>query len=253
MEQTLLVCKHLYRTKFEYERYQGNDDILALVEKGSFRLSDGTGEVTVSELEAVCFKAGKLYERYVTEPVILYLFRYRGGNSCLPSGKLTFRDRDRVRSTIRLLQGLDSGNYQDEHGIREALFWDLINQYRLENPADPQNLESTDPVIAKALTELQSSLHKKVDLRALAEKYYLSYVQFSRRFKVVMDMTPQEYITDLRLKKAKTLLADSDLTVKEIARSCGFANEYYFSNFFHKHLSMAPSAFRKMEKTTEKL
>lgn len=253
MEQTLLACKHLYRSKFEYEHYQGKDDILALVEKGSFRVNDGTGETSVSELEAVCFKAGKHYERYVTEPVVLYLFRYRGGNSILPSGKLTFRDRDRIRSTIRLLRGVEDAPCYDEHGARELLFWDIVNQYRLENPAVLQNQGDTDPVVAKALTELQSSLHKKVELRALAEKYYLSYVQFSRRFKAVMDMTPQEYITDLRLKKAKTLLADSDLTVKEIARSCGFANEYYFSNFFHKHQSMAPSQFRKTEKTTEKL
>lgn len=253
MEQKLLACKHLYRTKFEYEHYQGKDDILALVEKGSFRVNDGTGEAVVSELEAVCFKAGRQYERHVTEPVVLYLFRYQGVSSNLPSGKLTFRDRDRIRSTIRLLQAVENTPCYDVHGARELLFWDMVNQYRLENPTGSSNQGDTDPVIAKALMELQGGLDKKIELHTMAEKYFLSYVQFSRRFKAVMGMTPQEYVTDLRLKKAKTLLADSDLTVKEIARSCGFANEYYFSNFFRKHLSAAPSEFRKAEKTTEKL
>ena len=40
------------------------------------------------------------------------------------------------------------------------------------------------------------------------------------------------------------LLTDTDLLIKEIAYACGFENEYYFSNFFKKHTTLSPSAFR---------
>lgn len=251
VDQTLLVCKHLQRNHFEHERYQGKDDILALVEKGSFFVNDGTGEQLISELEAVCFKAGQFYERHVVEPVVLYLFRYQGGNNALPSGRLTFRDQERVRSTIHLLQAAEE--HPNELSCKQILFRDLVNQYLLENPTGARALADRDPVISGAVQELQANLYKKQDLRALAEKNYLSYVQFSRRFKAAMGVTVQEYMAQLRLKKAKTLLADSDLPVKEIARSCGFANEYYFSNFFRKHTGTTPTAFRSLEKSMEGL
>lgn len=251
MGQSLLVCKCVQREKFDYEVYTGSDDILALTVSGSFWVDDGSGRQTVSALEAVCFKEGKTYERKVLEPVTLYLFRFPGGNM-LPSGRLTFRDTGRIRSTIALLQAADSGE-QNEYEFQQALFNDIVNQYRLENPMSVQPAAEGDPVVAQAVAYINDNLHKKLKLTALADASYLSYVQFSRRFKAAVGMTVQEYITDLRLKKAKTLLGDSELPVKDVARSCGFANEYYFSNFFREHQNLSPTKFRTLAKSTEKL
>ena len=50
------------------------------------------------------------------------------------------------------------------------------------------------------------------------------------------------------LPMAKTLLSDTDIYIRDIAFRCGFENEYYFSNFFKKHTSYSPSAFRKLSK-----
>lgn len=251
MGQTLLVCKCVQRDKFDYEVYNGSDDILALTVSGSFWVDDGSGRQTVSALEAVCFKEGKTYERKVLEPVQLYLFRFPGGNM-LPSGRLSFRDTGRISSTIALLQTA-GGSEQNELEFQQALFNDIVNQYRLENLTVIPAAAESDPVIARAIAYINDNLHKKLKLTALAEASYLSYVQFSRRFKAAMGVTVQEYITELRLKKAKTFLGDSDLPVKDVARSCGFANEYYFSNFFREHQSMSPTKFRTLAKSTEKL
>lgn len=253
MSRTLLVCMHLQRDKFVQEQYQGKDDILALVERGSFCVNDGSGEQIVMPLEAVCFKEGKSYERRVLEPVTLYLFRFPGGSNILPTGKLTFRDKERVRSTLSLLQAAEIAQSYNTFDFTQGLFNDLLNQYQLENTKEIQSLVKSDPLISEALTQINANLHTKLQLRTLAEEYYLSYVQFSRRFKAAVGITVQDYITDMRLKKAKTLLADSTLPVKEIAINCGFANEYYFSNFFREHVSMSPTQFRSLSKSTETL
>ncbi len=251
MAQSLLVFKYVQREKFDYEVYSGRNDILALVVSGRFRVDDGRGWQVVNPLEAVCFKEGKKYCRQVLEPVVLYLFRYPC-DSVLPSGKLTFQDTGRIASTIRLLQAADADDV-DSAELRQALFNDIINQYRLENPRQLPPLAQRDPVISAAVAKIQGSLHRKLRLPELAESFFLSGVQFSRRFKAAMGMTVQAYISEMRLKKAKSLLADSDMTVKEIARSCGFANEYYFSNFFREHQSLSPTEFRALAKSTEKL
>ena len=253
MSRTLLVCKHLYREKFDHEHYQGEDDILALVESGSFWVDDGSGPQAVGPLEAVCFQEGKSYERHVVEPVTLYLFRYHSGAGVFPSGRFVFRDRQRIASTIRLLQESDNAEYYNDFDIKQVLFNDLLNQYRLENPKGIQALAKSDPVISQAMVEINATLHEKLRLPELAGKYFLSYVQFSRRFKTAVGTTVQDYITEMRLRKSKQLLADSDLPVKEVARSCGFANEYYFSNFFREHLKLSPTEFRALAKSTEKL
>jgi transcriptional regulator GlxA family with amidase domain len=81
-------------------------------------------------------------------------------------------------------------------------------------------------------------------LSDIGKKTGLSYVQFLRRFQVYTGMTPTDYVTALRLQKAKTLLVDTDMLVREVSAVCGFENEYYFSNFFKKHVKMSPSDFR---------
>ena len=252
MGQTLLVCKYVLREKFDHEVYSGKNDILALVVSGSFQVDDGSGVQVVKPLEAVCFKEGITYHRQVLEPVVLYLFRYPGNNDILPSGKLTFQDTQRIVSTIRLLQMADASD-MDGTEYRQALFNDIINLYRLENPRQLPPLAQRDPVISAAVAKINENLHKKLHLPSLAEASFLSYVQFSRRFKAAMGMTVQSYLSEMRLKKAKQLLSDSDMPIKEIARSCGFANEYYFSNFFKEHQNTSPTDYRILTKSTEKL
>ena len=83
---------------------------------------------------------------------------------------------------------------------------------------------------------------------SLASKSGLSYVQFLRRFKAYTGLTPSDYLTSVRLQKAKMLLSNSTLLVREIAYACGFENEYYFSNFFKKHTATSPTAFRLLSK-----
>lgn len=58
MDYRLLVCKHITIDKFQNEVFRGKDDILALVEQGSFVFDCGNGLQQVGPLEAVNFKKG---------------------------------------------------------------------------------------------------------------------------------------------------------------------------------------------------
>lgn len=250
MDHTLLVCRPVSRQEFEKTEFMGEDDIFALVESGSFCFDNGNGTQTVAALEAVNFKSGILYRRHILEPAKMYFFRYRSESDIFGSGKVIFRDRERIRSTLRLLRMNDATVQPDDHFCKQTLFADLVNQYRLENSAQNRQLEE-DPVISDAIAYIKNNLHYKINLNELAAQHYLSYIQFSRRFKTATGSTPQDYISALRLKQAQELLADTPLPVKQIAVTCGFANEYYFSNFFRKHCQMSPSQYRNMIRSTD--
>ena len=249
MECTLLVCKPVVRHEFKKQEYLGEDDIFALVEKGSFCFDDGSGTTTVGALEGVNFKRGVYYKRHMLAPTRMYLFRYRSEGDIFGSGKVIFSDTARIRSTLSLLHMTDEIIRPDEFQLKRALFLDIVNQYRLENAVKESTF--TDEVIRSAMTYIHANLHFKLDLAELSKQHYLSYVQFVRRFKSAVGTTPQDYITALRVKRAQTLLTESELSVKEIAANCGFANEYYFSNFFRNHCQMSPTKYREMIQSTD--
>ncbi|MBQ9973870.1 MAG: helix-turn-helix transcriptional regulator [Oscillospiraceae bacterium] len=251
MERSLLVCKQVVRDAFHNESFVGTDDILALVVRGSFVFDCGSGQVQADALQAVNFRHGVRYQRHVIQPVELYMFRYRAENSLFGSGLVTFRNQERIRSTIQLLHLSDSIIQPDDFACKRALFADLVNQYRLENCVQSDRIGDTDEVIAAAIAHINANLHRKLNLAELAAEHYLSYVQFSRRFKAATGSTPQDYVIGLRLKKAQSLLSESDLPIHTVAQYCGFANEYYFSNFFRKHSRLSPTRYRTLIKGTD--
>ena len=245
MKMQLTVALRVFREQFIMESFIGTDDIFALVKEGSFVAEGENGRVTVCAGEGMLFKRNVLYCRHVITPVTMYLFRYKSETHAFPCEHVTFRDQARLCSTFSTLELLDSGVFENDFEYRRHLFSDLVVQYAIES----RNAPSADPVIESAINEIKRSLHLGINLQSLGEQSGLSYVQFLRRFKSFSGMSPSDYIITLRLQKAKSMLADTDLLIKEISLACGFENEYYFSNFFKKHTSLSPSAFRTASRT----
>lgn len=251
MEPVLLVCKALTRDRFVNEVFTGDDDILTLVISGSFVFDDGDGPQQVGPMDVMNFRRKVTYHRHITQPAEFYLFRYRSDTDIFGRGVVCFQDKERVQSTLRLLQLSDSLTLVDDFACKRALFADLVNQYRLENAAQLTQSSHADQMVSDAIHYINSNLHQKINLSELAAQYYLSYIQFSRRFKNATGATPQEYVAGLRLKKAQLLLEESTLSIKQIAQDCGFSSEYYFSNFFRSRCSLSPTNYRTMIKTTD--
>ena len=66
-----------------------------------------------------------------------------------------------------------------------------------------------------------------------------------------MGVTPLEYLTGLRMKKAEIMLTSQwtrDYAVGEIAELCGYENALYFSRVFRKHFGCSPSQYGKSKK-----
>lgn len=247
MSINVLAFMKTEREKFVNEDFYGEQNIFALVGSGAFRfrLEDGE-EQEVFPLEAVCFGKHQSYHRYVTSPATLYLFRYKSDEASLPTDrKIVFRDKERIRSTIALLDRLDKSILVDEPTYKASLFLDIVNQYRIENAIPSQKQTGGDDAIISATKYMQRHFRESIALPDVAAQTGLSYVQFARRFRAATGVTPFEYIAALRVKKAKQLLIDTNLSLRAISAECGFNSEYYFSNFFKKHCQMSPTAFRQ--------
>ena len=85
---------------------------------------------------------------------------------------------------------------------------------------------------------------EKISLEAIASNMYLSPIYISKLFKEEMGDSPINYLISIRLKKAASLLKDSNLTITEISSLTGYENTYYFSRLFKKKYGVSPKEFR---------
>jgi len=86
---------------------------------------------------------------------------------------------------------------------------------------------------------------KALSLRMVSEYAGLSETHLSSIFAKQTGKTIIEYVTELRIEKAKNLLQETNLKVYEIAERVGFANAEYFSKTFKKVTGKSPNAFFK--------
>ncbi len=80
------------------------------------------------------------------------------------------------------------------------------------------------------------------------------YDYLRKLFKKELGLTPLEYMTQMRMKKAELMLTTmwgSDYSVAEIGQLCGFEDSLYFSRVFKKHFGCAPSTFAKSREKRE--
>ncbi|QGQ98241.1 AraC family transcriptional regulator [Paenibacillus psychroresistens] len=93
---------------------------------------------------------------------------------------------------------------------------------------------------------LKDQLHEKISLDRLSAQFSISKFHLAREFKKYTGLTPNEYLINLRINKAKELLKYSEIPVQEIASKVGFDNVSHFINQFKKQENATPLSFRKV-------
>ncbi len=99
-------------------------------------------------------------------------------------------------------------------------------------------------VCAQVIEYLEGRYHEDLKLSDVAEHVHLSPSYLSGVFKKVTGRTVIEYLTKLRLERAKHLLMYSELEVSEIAAAVGYRNHSYFDRVFRSKLDISPSDYR---------
>jgi AraC-like DNA-binding protein/ligand-binding sensor protein len=85
----------------------------------------------------------------------------------------------------------------------------------------------------------------KISLQEIADASGLSAPYFSTIFKNEMGENLSSYLNRLRVGKAATMLAETDLTLNEIAGSCGFEDQSWFSKIFKTYTGISPGKYRE--------
>lgn len=100
--------------------------------------------------------------------------------------------------------------------------------------------------IERAKHIIEEEIGSCLDIGSISARVGLSRHYFSRLFKCVEGISPQDYITHQRHKKALNLLYSDVRTVKEIAFLCGYRDANYFCRNFKRITGLSPGAYRKI-------
>lgn len=140
---------------------------------------------------------------------------------------------------------------QEESPYSQQILAGIVNHlvglmYALERSMELSKDHTRVDMINLARLRIRESLEVDLTIKQVAEELGVSYSNFRKLFKEFTGISPALYQQDLRLQRAKELLATTTLSIKEIAYRLRFDSPDYFSSKFKIKTGKRPSEFRNM-------
>lgn len=113
-------------------------------------------------------------------------------------------------------------------------------------PAQQSNEKKDDYIQKKAITFIEMNYSRQITIQEIANHICLNRSYFSDLFKQHLGISPQQFIIKYRINKAREMIKQHQyLSIGNIARSIGYADQFAFSKTFRKETGLSPSALRK--------
>ena len=113
------------------------------------------------------------------------------------------------------------------------------------------DLENRSDQIPQIVQTIAKQACQPLSFEALAESAGISRRTLERRFKAIMNETPQEFRTKCRMIHAKKLLCQGTTSII-VAEACGFFDQSHFSKSFTQHIGMSPKQYQLQERQRTK-
>ncbi len=154
---------------------------------------------------------------------------------------------EELKNTQRLITNIKQQLTEHPPGFRfltfsyfiQLIF--LLSQYYENSNTAHSNLLLQ---LGKVTTYIENNYTQSITLDELAKVGMMSKRTLIRKFKNILNRTPIDYLLNLRVAKASSLL-NSNLNISEVAAQCGFDDSNYFSRQFKKITGLSPRNYIK--------
>ncbi len=126
-----------------------------------------------------------------------------------------------------------------------CLMFEMLYKETPERSQTPND----DSLYAKILNYLIYNYTKNISLDDIADAMHYSKTYIRQLFKEKNDLSIHQYLTMLRIKRAKELLLNSNRSINKISYDVGYSDPNYFSNVFKKETGLRPKEYRKLQGT----
>ena len=163
-----------------------------------------------------------------------------------------FLSADQFAVAIELLKKMHDVQSRRENGYRWAMV--SIFQAFMHTVCQAFQLSEDEKIQPTAIGELALGMarhcEKNWTVQKMCQLCRTSRPTLFREFKKFYGITPMQFLTNQRMRKACALLKESDLPIEAVATACGFESGTYFSTIFKKNLNTTPLRYRKEAKNT---
>lgn len=108
-----------------------------------------------------------------------------------------------------------------------------------------QGMPQKRDVIEEAKAYLIKNFNHEITLVDIADRFFINPYYFSQLFKKRTGDTYQNFLTGLRIERAKKLLEETDLKIYEVCEMVGYTDTKHFAKVFERHTGVKPSEYRK--------
>jgi transcriptional regulator GlxA family with amidase domain len=130
-------------------------------------------------------------------------------------------------------------------GCSKALLIDMPRECQAGFAVLPMRARHADDAIKKAEAWIHAHCRESFAFEQLARQLGMSPRNFMRRFKAATGTTPRDYIQQLRIRAAKSLLEGERVTVQEVSEAVGYEDVAFFRALFKRHTGLAPAAYHR--------
>ena len=245
------ACGHVFCSEDYYIKRDFFPPLLLLyVCKGTFYLELGEQQYQASDGQIVFLDCAQPHYYYAKDKLEFYFTHFDGpqahtlcryiNRSCgiVIDGPNNPEIHRRMEEMIRFYESNQS----------ESVFGGSSRIYQmvalLDNPILSPRLRKNDDSINRAILYIRSHVGKKITLHELAQLSGLSDFYFSHLFKEMTGFSPSNYIINVRIDQAKTLLTNTNLTLAQIAQELGYPNSGNLTVQFTRRVGCTPMEFR---------
>jgi AraC family transcriptional regulator len=159
-------------------------------------------------------------------------------------------ENDNLKATLEKLQSVVDGSGINDHGYAETLglllLWELGHTADLKHSRLNRVRGGLSVLQLRRVKEfVDAQISNVITISELATVAGLSQFHFIRAFKDSVGLSPYQYILSERVRRARELLSESDLSVANVALAVGFSDASQLKRAFRKFVGVTPTAFRR--------
>ena len=157
------------------------------------------------------------------------------------------KNRECAEIIKKALYNYHCGDSASEACIIQSAFYEIIALHMSGKASEAVPSSEMADSIASFI---RKNYQHRLKVSEIAEKFHYTRNHLFALFKKEYGISPQEYLLNYRIEKAKQLLSNKqhNLIIKEIADSVGFDDPLYFSRIFRKRVGVSPTEYKKTHK-----
>ncbi len=122
-------------------------------------------------------------------------------------------------------------------------FFQLLMDYS-SNPPRSKHSDHTNRYVQTVIHYITEKYSEPIRVQDIADFCGLDRAYLSKIFKETTGFSPQRYLINFRISKAKQLLEDTELPIQHVSYSVGYSDPLAFSKFFKQETGMSPTQYR---------